>query len=385
MIDLSSVTYEQKVLLYLKEFQNLKEKKERSEKVTQKGVAENVGLSRTHASRVLKRLTEKGLVEEEKSAVKGHKKKLKTYFLERKGIEKAETIYSELSEINVKVIDEDLERNLPLSDIEGETGTEIDLFTALSLLESSNNKTIDLREQRPFDPVKLTESLPEVEELYGREEEIRKIKNWMNSETPILAVLGRRGHGATSISSKFIQDVDQRHILWVDLKRVTGEEVKNKISKFLEKVGIETDDLLEGLLKREAILVFDDYYEVEDEIVGFLTDLLGKIDRSSPLKIMITGRKGTPVYERFYQQSDLEKRLVKELRLSPLDEENAQKILGKDLEKDALERIMMFTKGSPLLLKLLKEGKEERLCELTPWEEEQISLLMYLKTQTRDG
>ncbi|MBS3816396.1 MAG: hypothetical protein KGY76_02405 [Candidatus Thermoplasmatota archaeon] len=385
MIDLSSVTYEQKVLLYLKEFQNLKEKKERSEKFTQKGVAENVGLSRTHASRVLKRLTEKGLVEEEKSAVKGHKKKLKTYFLERKGIEKAETIYSELSEINVKVIDEDLERNLPLSDIEGETGTEIDLFTALSLLESSNNKTIDLRKQRPFDPVKLTESLPEVEELYGREEEIRKIKNWMNSETPILAVLGRRGHGATSISSKFIQEVDQGHILWVDLKRVTGEEVKNKISKFLEKVEIETDDLLEGLLNQKAILVFDDYYEVEDEIVGFLSDLLGKIDRSSPLKIMITGRKGTPVYERFYQQSDIEKGLVKELHLSPLDEENAQKILGKDLEKDALERIMMFTKGSPLLLKLLKEGKEERLCELTPWEEEQISLLMYLKTQTRDG
>ena len=98
---------------------------------------------------------------------------------------------------------------------------------------------------------------------------------------------------------------------------------------------------------------------------------------------MITGRVGTPFYQRFYQQEQIERGLVKEVKLSPLNKDDAQRIIGDEIKEDAMERIMMFTKGSPLLLKLLREGKEEELCQITPWEKEQISLLMYLKTKRK--
>ncbi len=384
MVNISSITYKQKVLLYLKRYQNRKERTERSEDVTQKGIVENVGLSRSHSSRVVKELIDEGFIEVEKTSVEGHEKKLKTYYLTQKGLKKVQSIFSDLSEIEVTLVEEGGEKKVPLSDLEDENHDNINLLNAISVLESSEDRTINLDEHQPFKAVKRNENAPEIEELYGRDEELNKMEDWIKGNTPILALLGHKGYGASSLAAKFVEGLEGRHVLWIDLKEISGNETEKEISSFLEEIGEEIEDPFPKLFHQEALLVFDDYYEVDEELVSFLNQILNKIDRSCPLKIMITGRKGTPVYERFYQPKDVENGLVREVELSSLNEDDAQKILGKKIKNKALERIMMFTKGSPLMLRLLKEGKEERLCELTPWEKEQISLLMYLKTETRD-
>ncbi|MFW5907132.1 MAG: winged helix-turn-helix transcriptional regulator [Candidatus Natronoplasma sp.] len=392
----SSITYKQKILLYLERFKSVERdvKTEKPEDITQKGIAENLNISRTHVSRIVKELTEEGYLKEKRAPVKGHQKRLKSYYLTSKGLQKVEDLLSDLSEIKVKIISDEQQEGCPLSEVEENTGGKIDLLSALSHLENSKEDIIDLDEIGPIQPITSTDDAPEVDELYGREEELKELKRWINEGTPVAAVLGRRGSGSSSLTSRFIEQIEGKHILWIDLKRTSAEALEESLSGFIEKVkskkkdGFDIEGSFSGLLELDALLVFDDYHEVEDKIVHFLTELLQEFERKHkediPLKVMITGRIGTPFYQRFYQQEHVKRGIVKEIELSALDKEEAQKILGDEVQKEALERIMMFTRGSPLLLKLLKEGKEKELCDITPWEKEQISLLMYLKTETKE-
>ncbi|MEF8835826.1 MAG: ATP-binding protein, partial [Candidatus Thermoplasmatota archaeon] len=243
---------------------------------------------------------------------------------------------------------------------------------------------IDLQEEGVFEPVEMIQSLPDIEEFYGREKELSDMEEWLESDRSVLIVFGRKGQGTSALAAEFIERLEERHLLWIKLENVTKEDIKNKISKFLEKIGADFENIFDGLASQKALVVFDDYYEEGSDVVGLLNDLLERLEKNDPLKMIVTGHEGTPVYERFYQSNHVKKGVVEELKISPLGKDKAEKILKKDIKEDSLDRIMMFTKGSPLLLKLLREGNKDRLCELTPWGEEQISLLMYLKTETDD-
>jgi len=383
MKDPSSLTYKQKILLYLKDYKHHDDREEKQEDITQKGISQNVGISRTHLSRVLRSLSEQNLVKEKLAPVKGHNRKMKTYSLTSQGLAIADRILDELSEISIDLIQGDEERSISLSRVEEKTSGKLDLLTCISLLEDDELR-IDLREHGIFEPVMMIGNVDDEDKLYGREKELKEMEEWMESESSALVVLGRKGHGASSLAREFIQRLENRHVLWINLKGSSKEEIKTKITDFLERIDAESEDIIDELVSQKAVVVFDDYYEIESEVVSFLNELLDRVEKNDPLKIVVTGREGTPVYERFYRSEHLEEGLVEELNISPLSKEEAQKILRKDIKKDALDRIMMFTKGSPQLLKLLRDGEEEKLCELTPWGKEQISLLMYLKTETED-
>jgi len=384
MTDPSSLTYKQKILLYLRDYQHQRDREERQEEITQEGISKNVGISRTHLSRVLNSLTEQNLIKEKLASVVGHDRKMKTYSLTSQGLAVSNKISEELSETSIDLIRGDEKRTVNLSRVEEETDGKLDLLTCISILEDKDSKKIDLREEGIFEPVKMVENLPDISEFYGREKELDKMERWIESDNSVMVVLGRKGHGASTLTAKFIERLKERHILWINLEETSKDKIKNRISNFLKKIGNESEKIIDELASQKAVVVFDDYYELESDVVSFLSDFLERIEKSDPLKMMVTGREGTPVYERFYRRNHVEQGVVKELKVSPLGKEEAENILRENIEEEALDRIMMFTKGSPLLLKLLREGNKEKLCELTPWEEEQISLLIYLKTETKD-
>jgi len=384
MIDPSSLTYKQKILLYLKDREHQYGRVEKQEDITQKGISQNVGISRTHLSRVLSSLSEQDLIKEELAPVAGHDRKMKTYSLTSQGVKKADKILNELSETSIDLIEGGEERKVTLSRVEEETDGKLDLLKCISLLEEEDEKSIDLRKQGIIEPVKMIENIPRTEDFYGRDEELERMERWIESDRSALVVLGRKGYGASTLTAKFIRDLEERHVLWIKLEGKTEEKIKKRISDFLEKIDAESEKIMNELPSHKAVVVFDDYYEIGGDVVSFLQDFLDQIEKNDPLKMIITGREGTPVYERFYRTKHVEDGVVEELKVSPLDREEAEKILKNDLKEEALERIMMFTKGSPQLLRLLQQGEEEKLCELTPWEKEQISLLMYLKTETKN-
>lgn len=381
MKEIPSLTYREKILIYLNKYYDSLGEDNIPLEVTQEGISEKMDMSRTHVSRTVRKLIDDGLIDEKKSHIESRKRKLKTYHLTHEGFLKSRQLISKLSDINIRILQEGKDCEIPLTDVNDFTNGKVSLVEAINKLENDGG-SLNLDEEGPINPVRKIENLPDVEELYGREEEIDKLYDWIEGDVPVLVLLGRKGFGNTSLTSKFVNEIENRHILSINISQNSGKKVIETIKCFYDDIDDTSRNLIDGLKSQKCLLILDDYYEVSDEVVDFLSDLLESIDRNESLKVLINAREGTPVYERFYNMDDIHEGKVKEISLSPLNKENAQKVLGNKIEDESLRRIMQFTKGSPLLLKLLKEDKREKLEEVTPLSKEQVSLLMFLKTRT---
>lgn len=384
MKDISSISSRHKILFHLKENQESSSKSEKSVNITQKGISDELNISRTHVSRVLKELSNQEMVKEEMASVKNHDRKLKTYSLTTKGTKKVDDLLEELEDIEINLLDGERKDKIPITKIEEKTKGKISIIECIKLLDKTKKEEINLQDPKHIKKTEMTEEVPKVEKFVGREEEIDEIEEWLKSEVPFLMIVGQKGFGSSTLAAKFIETIENRHLKWLNLQEKSKEDIENEIENFLEEIGEKDEDIIEEIVSQRALLIFDDYYDMSDKIVNFFHDLLEQINKNDSLKVIVTGRKGAPVFERFYEEKHKKQGIVRELKVSPLSEKSAEEILEKNLKEDAMERIMMFTKGSPLLLKFLKEGKKKKLNEMTPWEKEQISLLMYLKDQTKD-
>ena len=382
MSGIPSLKYREKVLIYLNKFYESIDDDNQQIEVTQEGISKNIEMSRTHVSRTVRKLIKENLVEEKKSHIKGKNRKLKTYHLTHEGHLKSKQLISELSKIEMKVIRNGKENNISLDEIHDFTDGKIDTIKALNRLQNGK-KALNLDGRGPLNPIVKTEDLTKTEDkLYGRKEELNELYDWMDSNIPVLILLGRKGFGNSSLTSKFIQNIENRHVLSVNISKNSGEEAIQKIRNFSKEINENYDEFTKDLKSQRCLLILDDYYQVPDKVVDFLSELLDSLDKKDDLKILINAREGTPVYERFYTMDDINDDKVKEISLSPLNKKDAQKLLGNSIEEGSLRRIMQFTKGSPLLLKLLRDDEREKLEKMSPLSKEQVSLLMFLKTKT---
>lgn len=390
-----SLTYQEKVLLYLQDFIDIDINKPLPEDVTQRGIAQGVDMSRTHVSRVMRGLIDKGYVQEDKASVVGKDRKLKTYFLTQKGIEKSRDLYDELGKYHVKIKEGGRVKEICLSDIKEESDGKInllDVFTSPEL--DASEEIIDLDNVGPKPQILHTQDKPEIQRLYGREEKIQKLRTWLSKEAPFAVLRGRKGIGTSCLVSKYVEEIEDRHILWIDISGKSLKNIKDDILTFLKEMeaGVpddknETDGKDENLPRRlnekMILIVFNDYYNVDDEIVDFLSALLESSRDSCNAKYLLTTRGGIPAYEGFYHIDDIKEGYVKEFEVGSVNRKDAENILGKKIERSALKRIMQLTNGSPLLLKLLSEGEKERIIKNSPLSRSQVSLLMFLKDQER--
>lgn len=387
MSDELSLRYREKILIHLKDYTGFTDDDILPEDMTQEGLADALGMSRTHASRLLKDLVSEGLLIEKKSHIRGRDRKLKTYRLSQDGVKKAEEVLSELGDHQITVVDGDDEFSISVTEIEERTGGKIDLITAISRLDSDRDK-IDLQRWGPTQPVRWVDEAPETGELVGREEELDSLEEWLEGDTPVAVLYGRKGSGTSILGSHFIDTLEDRHVCWINVNESGFDDVRDRLISFLKELREEGEDgdreeMMNELLNTRALLIFDDYYEVSDEIVDFLTEMVDRI-HSSPLKVLSVCRVGTPMYERFYSIEDVECGEIEEIKVPPLEKDEAESLLGNNIEDDALERIMLLTQGSPQVLKLLREGKTEKIEEISTLEKDQISLLMFLKKRTED-
>ncbi len=385
MTNTTSITYREKLLIYLKDYIDCKEGVFFPKEVTQKGIANGLDMSRTHVSRVVQGLVDEGLLKEHLANVKDSERKLKTYTLTVKGIRAAEGLISHLEDTKINVVKDGENRVLSITDIKDESNGKIGLLKAIDLMESSKG-ILDLDALGPEDPIKMLEEGPEVESLYGRGQLLGKIDDWFRSEVPTMVLFGGRGAGTSSIARRFLDSVKDRHLLWVRTKDRYREDIMGRLKDFIENIDCcEDGDLLELLREQRALVVFDDYHNVKDDLVDMMSGLVDRLRNDDNLKIIVTAREGTPVYERFYHMEHIDKGKINELKIDTLGEEEAEKILGGPLDPEALKRIMLMTKGSPLLLNLLKEEDIEGMNEACPLTKGQIYLLMYLKDQKAEG
>jgi hypothetical protein len=98
-------TIQERILLHLIHFINLKNEIEVPINMTQQGIAIGVGIQKKHVPRSLKVIIEKGFLSERMAHVIGKPQRMKSYFLTRNGVEEALKLKNYLMDLSIKVKD----------------------------------------------------------------------------------------------------------------------------------------------------------------------------------------------------------------------------------------------------------------------------------------
>ncbi len=355
----------EKILLHLYEFRKYEGKYEYPPDVTQQGIAERIGISVTHVPRNIKKLIEDGLVYKIKAHVPGKKKKITVYLLTPAGIAETKQIIERISNEEVKVGPE----KITMGEIRKKLG--VGYLDILDMVEKNEltPELLNIEELVVYREVSVT-----VDEFIDRKKELKIMDEWFSSGG-VLSIVGARGFGKSYLIQRFLDRTSPHmHLIWVDVNH--GRKWLGVKEIFRGLFG--TDDVLRTLKSVPIFLVFDGYYDVDDEFVNALNSLIREELNQS--RIVVAMRKDTPYYNRFYSLSDLAEGRVTEIVLEGIPYEHARKFLP-DVKESAFKRIYQICRGNPKLLSALRNGKLNP--EEFPLNGEEVHLLKFLASQKK--
>jgi hypothetical protein len=336
----------------------------------QEGIAESVGMLRSHVPRAVRELMTGGFVEESKRHVVQGEKRMKVYLVTPKGLARGKEIESEfLSQIAPAKIDGTVVHGMSIGQLETAFHRRIDILKL-----TGEEEYIDLDSVTVTGITDFTDS-PKPDLFLDREEPLEQMKRFLKSRAMVLVVYGAKGIGTSSLVKHFIEMLDEWNILWVALpKHRSVWEVRERISIFSKLLGSSPDMILESAAGANSLIVMDGYFDVDVELVDFFGDLLG---RSNGAKMIFTCRDSTPSYNRFHRREHVVSGIVQEMTLKGLPEEEAKALLrNEEIPEDAFKRIFAMSRGSPMILDMLREGDEEGLRRNTTFTNEEIRFLL---------
>ncbi|MCX8173609.1 MAG: AAA family ATPase [Thermoplasmata archaeon] len=398
------LTYSERVLLYLLEYERFRERHTYPFGVTQKGIAEGIDILPAHVPRTVKKLIGEGLVEERFGRVEGIPRKVRVYFLTPDGVGKANMLKKKILAVKVPVKEGS---GIVEKSVEEILGPSRNFFTAVKSISSAEIVDASRIGEQPEPKLKryveLWYSVPEAREFYNRDEELAIIESVLNSSKPrFISITGPWGAGKSLLAYRGLERVKKNsNIFWYTLrKNDTGWHLLSGLAKFLAEMGKKTlEDLLSGsreidleeflrifcieIEHTRSVIVIDDYQHANDEIVDILSSMIKGIRSGSRIKLVLTMRSDTPAYMWCYSAKDIEEGHGVEIRLQGLEEPDARKILKNEkISEENLRKILMLTKGMPGILKALAENNERILLENTRFTPEELRLLMFLKDTT---
>ena len=376
MVEPGQLNVNDRVLLHLSRFATDMPPEEYPSETTQAGIAHAVGISRTHVPRAVKALVREGLAEEVTARVKGHERRMSVYSITSEGLRRSESLWKEQLASSFSVMKEGTKTSLTGAQIEELIGRK----RAIAAVSQMREGLVEMEHSRRA-PVRVLDDAPDVREFYDRDSELKAMEQFMESDSGVLVVLGNRGYGTSALCRKFLDDQEGSDALWINLDAsATSKAIEERLLSFGRLVSKQVASPRDVLALNDAIIVFDDYFDVTDEVVEFFA---GLVERAGEAKIVISARQETPAYNWFYQKAQVDAGVVRELRVKGLDEDSAKKLLGNPrLGKDALKRIMMLTRGQPMVLRLVRDGDQNALRKDTVFTAEEIGYLMFLKNKT---
>jgi len=382
---------EEKVLVHLLPFHGYMGDMVVPFEITQKGVADAIGVKLTQVSRLLSSLTTRGIVIFKKAHVQGIQKKVKVYFLSTEGLSRAEELMSGIEGMNFPVIVSGQTEERTYSEIREITGASI--LQILDILELEG--ALDLSSLKPSRVgTFLVQHPPRMDMFTGRKKEMEGISELINGPSRAIVVYGNSGYGKSTLLFRVMKEFSEDiNMLWVTVNRRTGvDEIIRPLSSFLtslDKMGLEplmfggasVEEIVSAAVSRledtSSVLVFDGYGEVRDEIVEFFIALLRAVSGSSGIKLVFTAQEDTPYYCRFYGPKEVASGTVSEYHLTGLSYEDTGEFLEME-QGESLRRIHRMTSGNPSLLKLIKEGDRDALKDTGLFSTEEINMLLYL-------
>jgi|YelNatPaOPRAMG01_1025707.scaffolds.fasta_scaffold02350_22 DNA-binding MarR family transcriptional regulator len=364
------LSHAERVLIYLSRIRVDKDSDPVPRDITQEGIAEAVGISRSHVPRTVKGLIEDGLIEEAKRHVRLGEKRVKVYFVLPKGLKKAREIEEKaMSRVVRAKIQNTIVEGMSLAQLEKAFHRRIDILRL-----SGEEEFIDLDAILTSGVTDFSDS-PKVSIFLDREDALEKMKTFLKSRALVLAIYGAKGMGTSSLVKYFIQMLDDWNILWISLSKYrTLDQLMGRLTSFSKALNSDIDKILHTQTGSNVLVVFDGYFDVDEQIVEFFNSL---VERTEGAKIIVTCRDSTPSYNRFYRKEHLEAGLVMEMTLKGLPEEESKILLGnEDIPDEALRRIFALSRGSPMILTMLREGDEEGLRRNTTFTNEEIRFLL---------
>lgn len=381
------LTSKEKIILHLLGHHRFYQDSASPEAVTQDGVAEAVGVGRNNVSRFLNELVKDDLIEVQVKHIKGLQRVRNVYFLSHLGFQEGLALKEDIESIRVRVIDFDgvqkeeevsrLNIHLPKSYslVELASGVERGVFTCSAFHEGK------IKEERRY--VDYSDRKPAVRTFFGRTPEIKRLQEFMNSETgKLLVVHGIAGIGKTTLLAKFAQEIrDSTNLFWYKVHEwITLKILLGPIAEFLSQLGrkglerylaqTETPSVGEvcailenDLTEAEILLIVDDIQKSEPDVLEFLSALIAVLTPLERVRIIVASRE----IPTFYNRSEVVTGIIEEMNLHGLDRDSAGKMLsGRSVPEKAIGAIYDATDGHPLFLQLIDDpqsflGKDIRM------------------------
>jgi len=372
MGDSGQLNVKDRVLLHLLRFATDVPKEEHPAEITQAGIALAVGISRTHVPRAVNSLMREGLVEELRERVEDHERRMSVYTITPEGHREAEGLWQKILSSDLIVLRGQGQVRMLGSELEALIGRK----RAVAAVSRMAEGVIEIDERRRT-PIRQLEDAPAPGIFEGREQELKALDEFMDSDAKIMVLLGNRGYGTTALARKFVSSQDEQDVLWLQLSEgMTVDQIHEKLQSFAKKVEQKATSWSDALNLPNALVVFDDFFSPREEVVEFFSAVVEHVGDS---KVIITAREETPAYNWFYHKKHVDSGVVEELRIRGLDPESAKKLLGnEEIESDAFKRIMMISRGQPMVLTMLRNGDQKGLKKSTVLTSEEIGYLLFL-------
>ncbi len=351
--------------------------------LAQEGIAEAIGINRTHIPRSMKKLMKRGFIKEVSRHVPGARRKRKVYFLTPEGAEVGGNISSRVLDSHILVkekgnmlvertlgeIRENLADNIGLLDL-------INSLEPVGLFDPSRLRSNLTRDSTPGEEYIIhPEDLLHMNQFFGRKKELYLLREHLNNDTTSVIVLtGIPGIGKTSLIKRILKEaIDDSHIFYhrfreFDTLRKIGKEFALFLSRagypdLIEYLGSTVALDIENAMKLTindfrgltALIVLDDYHKCSPRISMFVREALKTTFPN--IKFILLGREQPQCYDR--SEVIVDNRIF-EMKLEGLTQEDSRLMLNLGSEDDELlNEIYRVTEGHPLSLELIGSADEK--------------------------
>ncbi|MGA1821419.1 MAG: tetratricopeptide repeat protein [Thermoplasmatota archaeon] len=364
-------TLRTRILVYLENYSNIRDRYVLPMDLTQEGMAESLWTTQPIISKELLRLKDQGLISEKRSHISNQKRKKKTYHLTDEGdLENSKLIPAVRSE-TVNIVDfNGVSDEMKIGDIPGEFNTPVSIVEILNYLVNEDilvfsrlQNTLESRRESRF--ISSLHRFPVVRYFFGRSSERMSFLQFLEDDgARLMKLSGEAGIGKTTFLSRITQELKQEWPLFyysID-EWSTPRGILTNLALFLERWGrdelknflenrrdINLDEAVmvieRSLNDRKVLLIFDDVQNGDERIEKLYQALLGnKILHN--LKIVLSGR--------IIPQISSYKDRHYDLAFEGLDRESSTQLLAeRNVDRRTFEKIFHATRGHPLALELI--------------------------------
>jgi len=321
-------------------------------------IARITGLSERHVSNCLNKLIKDKLVEQRYLHIPGEKLKKRVYRLTDKGIECAKNFEAQIKQRKFLYRIEHEEGLATLEDLSMKTG-----LTVLDILVYARHDRIVIDDRSRMAPG-FSRVIPYVPaRIYGREAEIKLLRDFEKSDARICIISGIDGIGKTTLLRDALSAYHKKYMLFEVRTYTSGLSVfLQDFSSFLTHISVLSkstawnveklkQDILAHVHEIDAVLAIDDFQNADEELAHFIMELAERsISQNTGLKIiLVSSSRG-----KHFSVHDRMSGRVLEINPQPLDFEHAKTMLAeRGVPAEKMHELYEITHGIPALLELV--------------------------------